>query len=139
MGFRHVFTLTIGPLWVLRYVKLLLNFFNSYAFEESMNFTHIALVSKKPKPTKVTDFRPISLCNVGYKIISQVLANQLKNILPIIISKNQSAFIPERSISDDVLAAYETLHSMHTRMWGKVGYMALKFDMSKAYCNDPNN
>jgi hypothetical protein len=36
-------------------------------------------------------------------------------------------------ISDNVLAAYETLHSMHTRLWGKEGFMALKLDMSKAY------
>jgi hypothetical protein len=43
------------------------------------------------------------------------------------------AFIPGRLISDNVLAAYKTLHSMHTQMWRKVGYMALKLDMSKAY------
>jgi hypothetical protein len=108
-------------------------FFNSCILDESVNFTHIALVPKKPNATKVTDFRPISLCNVGYKIISKVLANRLKIILPKIISHNQSAFIPGRLISDNVLAAYETLHSMHTRMYGKVGYMALKLDMSKAY------
>jgi hypothetical protein len=108
-------------------------FFNSCILDASVNFTHIALVPKKPNATKVTDFRPISLCNVGYKIISKVLANRLKLILPHIISHNQSAFIPGRLISDNVLAAYETLHSMHTRMYGKVGYMALKLDMSKAY------
>lgn len=70
---------------------------------------------------------------MGYKIISKVLANRLKTILPIIISQNQSTFIPGRLISENVLAAYKTLHSMHTRMWGKVVYMALKLDMSKAY------
>jgi hypothetical protein len=57
----------------------------------------------------------------------------LKTILPIIISKNQSAFILGRLISDNVLAAYKMLHSMHTRMWGREGYMAIKLDMSKAY------
>jgi hypothetical protein len=70
---------------------------------------------------------------VGYKIISKVLANRLKTILPIIISKNQSAFILGWLILDNVLVAYETLHSMHTRMWGRVGYMAIKLDMSKTY------
>jgi hypothetical protein len=79
---------------------------------------------------KVSDFRPISLCNVFYKIISKTLANI---ILPNIVSANQSAFIPNHLISDNVLVAYETLHSMHTCMWGKTGYMAFKLDMSKAY------
>ena len=59
--------------------------------------------------------------------------NRLKNILTEIISTNQSAFIPGRLIFDNVLVAYETLHTMHTQMWGKTGFMALKLDISKAY------
>jgi hypothetical protein len=98
-----------------------------------VNVTFIALVPKKKNSSKVSDYRPISLCNVVYKIIAKVLANRLKYVLPHIISQNQSAFIPGRLISDNILAAYETLHTMHTRMWGKVGYMAVKLDMSKAY------
>lgn len=74
----------------------------------------MVLVPKKAQPLSVTDFRLTNLCNVIYKITSKVLANRLKEVLPLIISANQSVFIPGRLIYDNILAAYETLHSMQT-------------------------
>jgi ribonuclease HI len=111
----------------------ILDILNSGVMPPNLNMTHIVLIPKIKNPVLVSDFRPISLCNVLYKIISKVLANRLKKILPLIISPTQSAFIPGRLITDNLLAAYETLHTMHTRMGGKKGFMAVKVDMSKAY------
>jgi hypothetical protein len=62
-----------------------------------------------------------------------VLANRLNSFLSNIISSNQSAFIPSCLISNNILVAYETLHTMHSRMYGRVGYMEIKLDMSKTY------
>ena len=81
----------------------------------------------------MTKFRLISLCNVIYKILSKVIANRLKPIINSIISDDQSAFIADRLITDNILIAFKSLHHMKTQCLGKEGYMALKLDMSKAY------
>lgn len=113
--------------------EAIIHFFNTGMLDSSINITHIALIPKVANPYIVSEFRPISLCNVIYKVLSKVLANRLKTILPAIISPTQSAFIPGRLITDNILAAYETMHTMQTRMWSKEGYMGIKLDMSKAY------
>ena len=82
---------------------------------------------------QVIKFRPISLCNVIYKLISKVLVNRLKSLLPSIVSENQSAFQARRVITDNILMAFETLHYMKTQQNGSTGFMALKLDISKAY------
>lgn len=109
-----------------------LSFLNSGNFDADLNTTFIALIPTASPSTKVIEFQPISLCNVLYKLIAKVLPNRLKQFLPAIISRHQSAFIPSRLISDNMLVADEALHTMATRLNGK-GFMALKFNMSKAY------
>ena len=110
-----------------------LDFLNTGVMLPELNYTHIVLIPKVKSPEKMSDFKPISLCNVIYKIISKMLANRLKLILPQLISPYQSAFVPGRLITDNVLVAYETLHAMHGQKKGKKCAIALKLDISKAY------
>ena len=71
--------------------------------------------------------------NVLYKNFSKVLANRLKKLLPIIITEHQSAFTKDCLITNNILVAFETLHSMKKYKSGDNSFMALKLDMSKAY------
>ena len=68
-----------------------------------------------------------------YKIASKAITNRLKKVLPSIISDTQSVFVHGRLITDNVLVAYKMMHRISQKKSGKVGGLALKLDMSKAY------
>lgn len=103
-------------------------------FPDELNSTNVVLLPKKENATSMKDLSPIALCNVLYKIIAKVLTNRLKLILPSLISENQSAFVKEKSITDNVLIAFEMIHHMNqTKHKRDVGEVALKLDISKAY------
>ncbi|MCH80906.1 replication protein A 70 kDa dna-binding subunit, partial [Trifolium medium] len=107
--------------------------FNPGHFPATLNVTNIALIPKGEEQKNMKDWRPIALCNVIYKLVAKVLANRLKGILDKCISDNQPAFVPGRSILDNDMAAIELVHFMKSKTRGKLGDVALKLDISKAY------
>ncbi|XP_043814104.1 uncharacterized protein LOC122724008 [Manihot esculenta] len=97
------------------------------------NVTNVVLIPKKKTPEVVADLRPISLSNVADRIVCKALANRLKSILADVVSDSQSAFIPNRLITDSIIVAYELFHTMKRKTQGLTGFLSLKTDMSKAY------
>jgi hypothetical protein len=84
-----------------------------WACAEGVNDTAIVFIPKIKFPEKVKGYyRPISLCNVVYKVVSICLVNHLRPLLDNLISKNQSAFILGRLITDNALTDFECIHTI---------------------------
>ncbi|GJV33899.1 RNA-directed DNA polymerase, eukaryota, reverse transcriptase zinc-binding domain protein [Tanacetum coccineum] len=107
------------------------DFFKNGRLLKEVNATIIALVPKSQTPQKVSDFRPISCCNVLYKAITKIIADRIKGFLGMLVDESQNAFIPSRQISDNVLLTQELMRNYHrNRGPSKV---AFKIDIHKAY------
>jgi hypothetical protein len=78
------------------------------------------------------DFRPISLCNVIYKLIAKSLAERLKPHLPNYIDQAQAAFIKNRHISSNIIITQDIIHSFGLKTWNQQGFL-LKLDLAKAF------
>lgn len=108
-------------------------FFETGFMPSGVNDTAIVLIPKIAHPISLKDFRPISLCNVIYKIVSKCMVNRLRPLLTDLISENQSVFIPGWLISDNSIIAFECIHHIQQRNSGGNSFCAYKLDLSKAY------
>ena len=76
------------------------------------------MIPKVKCPQKITEYHPISLCNMIYKLVSKVLANRLKGVLPEVVDDAQSAFVLGRKITNNVLVAFEVMNCINQRTKG---------------------
>lgn len=106
--------------------------FSSGVMPEYLNRTLIALVPKCQNPKTINSYRPISLCNMIYKVVTKIIVTRIRPLLSNLISSVQADFVPGRRGLDNVLIAQELIHSIDKKK-GKVGYMAIKVDLEKAY------
>jgi hypothetical protein len=110
-----------------------MQFFSSSTMPDGINDIVIISIPKKKSAKDLKDYRPISLCNVIYKVISKCLVNRLRSLLQYIISPTQSAFIPGRMITDNAIIAFECLHAIQTNNDKRGEFCAYKLDLAKAY------
>jgi hypothetical protein len=90
-------------------IAVVRKFFSDGTLPPEINETVIVLIPKINDPVYLKDFRPISLCNVIYKVVAKC---RLRPMLDSLISEYQSAFIPGRLITDNALIAFECFHSI---------------------------
>lgn len=131
-GFHAIFYQRNWPTVVRSVCQTTLAILNHDADPSELNETLIVLIPKVENPQRVNQLRPISLCNVSFKIVTKTIVNRLKEILPDLISPAQPSFVPGRKITDNIIIVQEMLHAMHTRH-RKTGAMTLKIDLEKAY------
>jgi len=98
------------------------SFYQSGSLPAEINRTHIALIPKVNAPITPKDYRPISLCNVAYKIIAKSLADRIKNHLPHIIHPLQAAFVHGRYIASNIIVAQEIIHSFNLKSWNQKAF-----------------
>ena len=96
----------------------------------SLNKIFLALIPKSERANSSRQFRPISLCNVIYKIISKVLANHMKPLLPLLILAHQMGYVEGRQIMDSIILSQEIIHTLKYQR--KPG-MLIQLDMSKYF------
>ncbi|KAL2228524.1 UNVERIFIED_CONTAM: hypothetical protein Sindi_1832100 [Sesamum indicum] len=130
-GYSSGFFKAAWPMVGQEVTKAVLEFFSTGKLLKQVNFTLLALIPKVHTPMAVGDFRPISCCNVLYKIIAKLIVQRLSVVLDKIISPCQGAFIPGRSIGDNILLAQELLTGYNqVRLPPRC---TLKVDIRKAY------
>nr|XP_043630001.1 uncharacterized protein LOC122601300 [Erigeron canadensis] len=94
-------------------IKAVKNFFSAGTLLKEVNHTIISLLPKVSTPARVNDLRPISLCNVVFKCITKIIANCIKDKLTDLVSINQSAFVPGRRLTDNILLTQKLMHNYH--------------------------
>ena len=113
--------------------KSVRGFLSSGFLLKEQNKTFITLIPKVERPQRVKEFRPISLCNSSYKIISKLLVNRIKPILKDLVGDFQSAFVHGRQMADNCLITHEVVNWIRKRKKGTLYAGILKVDLSKAY------
>jgi hypothetical protein len=115
-------------------VSLISTAFETGSFPSTLSETLIALIPKTDCPKNFKEFRPISLCNTTYKLITKIMVNRLRPFLDQIVGPFQSSFIPGRGTTNNAIILQEAIHSMR-KSKRKKGDMVFKIDLEKAYDN----
>ena len=113
-------------------VQVIQDVFTERMIPPSWGLTNLVLIPKIAHPELITQFRPISLCNTLYKLVSRIIVQRLKPYMAEVINPCQAGFVPGRRTSDNIIIVQEVIRTLISRR-GPTGYVALKLDLEKAY------
>lgn len=130
-GYTFEFFRSAWPVIGQDFTVAIQSFFLKGFLPKGINSTILALIPKKLEAKEMRDYRPISCCNVLYKVISKIIANRLKGLLPLFIAPNQSAFVKDRLLMENLLLATELVKDYHKESISSRS--AIKIDISKAF------
>ena len=106
--------------------------FETKKIPEALNKTNVALIPKIQGPETISNYRPISLCNTVYKMVTKIIVARIRPMLDKLVSPIQSAFVPGRKGVDNAIIVQELIHTISKKKGG-VRYLAVKVDLEKAY------
>lgn len=130
-GFNNLFFKLCGPIVGEDVSTTIKDFFHNGKMLKELNYAFVTLILKIENLTSAANFSLISLPNELYKVISRIMAYRLKQMISRIINPTQSAFIPGKSILDNVLLSHELIRGFHLDKGSPK--MFLKIDLSKAF------
>ena len=123
--FTTRFFTSCWPIIKIDLLRMVRKYQSSSKLGGSINSAFLAPIPKEKGANNFSRFRPISLCNTGYKLITKIISNRIKNMLLAIIPENQGGFIKGRNILDNIVLVQEEIHSSCQR---KEKGMVIKFD-----------
>lgn len=106
--------------------------FNSGVIPNYLNQILITLILKCRSLKSLTNYRPISLCNAKYKIVTKIIVCWICPFLSDLVSPLPSDFVPGRMGLDNSIIVQELIHTMSKKK-GRTGVMAIKLELEKAY------
>ncbi|XP_013650079.2 uncharacterized protein LOC106354634 [Brassica napus] len=115
----------------LEVTEAIQEFFKSGSLLKQWNAANLVLIPKVPNASRPSEFRPISCRNTVYKVIAKLLVSRLKEILSLMVSNSQSAFLPGRLLAENVLLATDLVNGYNTQTISPRGM--LKVDLRKAF------
>lgn len=114
--------------------SLVLDAFSSLSIPLHINQTYLCLIPKmKNADSSIHQYRPISLCNTVYKLITKIIANRITYYIPQLISPMQATFTKNRRASDNIIISQEIIKFLYKSKSRKKKGMIIKIDMKKAF------